>query len=303
MAIKFKKLLNNFASCFWLALLYIMVKILPYSYLMAIGRKIGLIAYHCIKKRKKIAIANLQYCFPHLTQKEIIILAKKNFASLGMGVMEAGISWWSNKHKFNIEIIDKHLFYDKVKQNKGLILLGPHNTSLEIFGRVIAKEYKVFPVYKKLKNSVFSHAVMNGRKKLFGEIINNTDIRKIVQVLKNNQVIWIAPDQDHGIKHSSPAKFFNKIAATITSPCKLAKMTSSNILGIYYYRCPTKTNSYIIKFVDFAKNMPSDDINQDLNLINKFLEDCIKQNLEQYYWIHRRFKTRFDGQNNKLYEN
>jgi len=70
-------------------------------------------------------------------------------------------------------------------------------------------------------------------------------------------------------------------------------------VGITYRRLPDYSG-YEVCFLPAFVNLPSGDDSADLLRLNQYFEQCIRDNPEEYLWVHRRFKTRPKGEP-KLY--
>jgi KDO2-lipid IV(A) lauroyltransferase len=72
---------------------------LPFKWQIKIGETIGKTLFLFPTQLKHITATNIKLCFPNLSAKEQAELAKKNFISLGIGLIEAGIAWWLPDNK------------------------------------------------------------------------------------------------------------------------------------------------------------------------------------------------------------
>ena len=91
------------------------------------------------------------------------------------------------------------------------------------------------------------------------------------------------------------APLFGIETATASATARLAKNNNTRVIPYSFIR--TK-HGYEMSFDKPIKNYPSNDPIKDATTTNKILENQIIKAPEQYLWIHRRFKTRPDGQEN-----
>ena len=77
----------------------------------------------------------------------------------------------------------------------------------------------------------------------------------------------------------------------------LQKNNSTRVIPYSFIRAK---HGYEMSFDKPLKNYPSGDAIKDASKTNQILEKQILKNPEQYLWVHRRFKTRPDGEEKLL---
>ena len=279
-----------------LGLLYLLVK-LPYRWQLNIGRGIGRFIYLILPRRRRIAHTNIQLCFPELSATKQQERVKAHFASFGIGVMETAMAWWMPKHKLKklTHITGTEYLQEALQSGKGILLLGAHFTTIDIIGCLTGLMMPICVVYREQNNAVVDFMLKRYRKRGNVTIIYKRDIRGIIRALKNNAIVWYAPDQDYGLKYSVFAPFFEIPAATITMPARLAKISQTQVLPCCYYRMDNAAGYQLIIY-PALQDFPSGDPKQDASRVNQAIENAIRQKPEQYLWMHRRFKRRPKGE-------
>ena len=171
-----------------------------------------------------------------------------------------------------------------------------HLSTLDFAGAALAlglrSEFDV--MYRHNKNPLIETIMKRGREKHFPSAIERDDIRRVIRRLKQGATVWYGADQDYGIKHSVFAPFFGIQAASITAPSRLLKMTGANVLVMSHYRNPD-TGRYRVVIAGMPDEYPTGDDVTDCTLYNQVVESCVARAPEQYWWLHRRFKTRPEG--------
>ena len=269
---------------------------LPFTLQMNLGVLIGKLLQKTSSRRAHIAKTNLALCFPKKTDQQRDHILNKNFESTGIAIMETIMSWWTPNSKLKKRITIEGLEYlDKaMKQNKGVILLGSHFTTLEIAGKLLTNYANFYALYRKHKNPVFDYVMYKGRSRYCEATIERGNMREMLRGLKSGKAIWYAPDQNYGAEHSVFVNFFNIPAATITATSRLASMNNSPVIPFSHQRS-ADNKSYTLRLQPPLENFPSDDVVNDTQRINNILEKEIEKMPEQYLWSHRRFKTRPDN--------
>jgi KDO2-lipid IV(A) lauroyltransferase len=133
------------------------------------------------------------------------------------------------------------------------------------------------------------------RRRLFDDLLQSTDMRTIVRNVKAGKTVWYAPDQDFGRERSVFAPFFGVATATLTTTARLARLTGAPVLPYVSERLPG-AQGYRIALLPALEDFPGGNDLADATRVNAVLEQQVRAMPEQYLWIHRRFKTRPEGE-------
>jgi KDO2-lipid IV(A) lauroyltransferase len=298
---KLKKQLALFHPIYWLAWLGIgllwFITRLPKRWQLNLGKSIGLLFYVLPNKLKHITTTNIKLCFPELSSNQQKKLARKNFESLGIGVIEAAMAWWLPDEKLQhlFQIQGMEYIDEAFTKGKGIILLGPHFTCLEMVGRLISSKYSFAVMYRPHKKRLLAFLHNRFRQKHYMQAIPRNRIRDLIRALNNNVAIWYAYDVDGGARSSVFAPFFNIPTASLTSVSRLVRMCDSAVIPIGLYRRDDEFH-YDVVLSPPIENFPTGDLQQDATKLNQALEHTIRRKPEQYLWQYKRFKTRPPGE-------
>ena len=273
-----------------------LIALLPFRVQMALGSLLGWLMYHFARERRIYATINLELCFPEMSPAQRQQLLKQHFDSLGKGMIETSIAWWTSPARLQkLHSIDGLEHYDAAKkQGNGVILLGAHFTTLEIGIRLLSLHRTYRGMYRQHNNPLFDD-IMRARRETYVEVAHERkDVRGTLRSLKENHALWYAPDQDYGRQHSVFAPFFGVPAALITATARLAKLSGAPVVPFFQTRRDDGTG-YDLHLLPALENFPSDDDVADATAINHIIEEEIRQQPAQYLWVHRRFKTRPEG--------
>lgn len=270
---------------------------LPVRWVSALGRASGRIVYYIGGSRRRITLRNLSLCFPQLTEAQRTALAKKVFRNVGMGTFELMIPWL-NPGKDLIPLFavkGLHYLKEAIDQGRGVLLLGAHYTTMDVISAPLAQCGPVDVMYRFNKNSAWEWLQVSGRKRYFEGVIERENTRQVLRSLKRGRVVWYAPDQDYGAKHSVFAPFFGIEAASINATARFARLNNSPVLLIQHTR-DEQTGLWEIEFHPALEHYPSEDDIADATRLNAAIEALIRQKPDQYLWLHKRFKTRPEGE-------
>ena len=280
--------------------MWLIVK-LPFAWQLAAGRGLGSLFRVFGHYRRTIVETNIKLCFPELDSQQQAGLVKQVFASLGMSLIETAYAYWADSRDFDafgrLEGLE-HIESAR-KKGKGVLLLSGHFCSLDFAGRILARHHPACFTYQKLRNPLIDSAVKTARARVSEQLINRYDTRAFIRALKAGRVVWYAPDQDQARKNSVFAPFFGIPANTLTATSKLVKLTGAAVLPFQIQRL-ANSKGYALKIGPPLENFPGASEVEDATRFNAILESQVRENPEQYLWVHRRFKTRPEGEE-KLY--
>ena len=288
---------------YWLAWLGIFTlflsSLLPYSTSLKLGRLLGRISIPFAKKRFHTAHRNIELCFPDLTPQQVNEKVKSNFENTGIALLEMGMAWfwptWRVRGLLNVRGIE-HL-QAATRQDKGIIFLGAHFLTLEMGARALGLIHPSYAVYRKNSNAVLDYWFYWGRMREHKAMLDRKDFKAMLRVLKSSQALWYAPDHDYGRHKSSVfAPFFNvENANTVSGTSTLARVKNTAVIPMFLKRLPG-SEGYELVFYEALEDFPSTDLTLDTTRTNQQIEAMVKECDDQYMWLHRRFKTRPEGE-------
>jgi KDO2-lipid IV(A) lauroyltransferase len=276
----------------WIALgLLRLFEPLPYPVLLWLGRRIGDLLVVLPLSFVRIARRNLELCLPEKSADERRKILHAHFHSVGIGLFETAISWWSPDTRIRklTRLEGEEHLQAALARGKGAILLSAHFTTLEIGARAVAARMPTNIMYRPTSNLVLERFLARNRSKRAKRAIPRDDIRALISSLKSNEPVWYAPDQSYRKKGAEMVPFFGIPAATNTATSRLARMTGAAVLPYFPERLPG-SQGYRMTIHPMLGNFPSDSPVADAERFNQAIEQQVRTVPEQYLWIHRRFK-------------
>jgi KDO2-lipid IV(A) lauroyltransferase len=291
-------MLNRIFSHFALALLWLL-HFLPLPILAALGRGLGVTLYYCAIRRRKIAKINLGWCFPEMNEAERTELAKRNFQAIGRSILERSIFWWSRKERITrlIKVVGEEKIRALLTAGRPVIMLSPHFVGLDAGGVALAMRFDSLSIYSEQKNKVFNDLLYRGRKR-FGDqmLLSRQDgALATIKAMRSGKPFYYLPDMDFGRRDSIFAPFFGIQTATITGLSRLARAAGATVLFTVTRMLPGG-KGYLLEIGDPWPDFPTKDVEADTWRMNAAIEAIVRTMPEQYYWVHRRFKTRPEGE-------
>ncbi len=272
---------------------------LPLSVLAPLGEAFGLLLYVLVAPRRKVVLTNLRLCFPELSEGERRALARRNFAVTGRSMLERGLAWWASAERMRATVRITGLEHLSALKAAGrpVILLAPHFVGLDMAGTRLSMEGDFVSVYSPQKDKVFDRWLHHGRSRFNDQLLlsRHDGVRATVKAMKAGRPFYYLPDLDYGRKESIFVPFFGVPAATITGLPRLARLAGAAVLPCVTRILPGGAGYELELGAPWA-DYPSADVEADTRRMNAWLEGVIRTMPEQYYWVHRRFKTRPEGE-------
>ena len=281
----------------WLGMgLLRLVCLLPHRMALGIGGALGRLMHAVGGKRRAVVRRNIELCFPDLSPQERDALARAHFGALGMMLVEMGLGRWaSDRHLLSITKLQgiEHV-NQALDAGKGVILLSAHFTTLEIMGRVLALNMPPFDaVYRKNRSEFMTELQRSGRERSAETTIEKRDIKKMVRSLRNGRAVWYAPDQSYNRKGAEILPFLGVPALHTTATSTLARLGNAAVVPFFPRRLADA--SYELTLLPAFEGFPGDDPREDTRRYIEVLEAQIRRCPEQYFWVHRKFKSLPDG--------
>ena len=264
---------------------------LPFGVLLWLGRRVGDALRHLPLSFVRIARRNLELCLPELSLAERQTILRDHFRSVGIGLFETAMSWWSSDERIRklTKVDGEEHLQAALALGKGAILLSAHFTTLEIGARAITARIPLSIMYRPTRNLVLERFLMGNRSKHAKRAIPRDDVRTLITALKNNEPVWYAPDQSYRKKGAQMVPFFGIPAATNTATSRLVRMTGAAVLPYFPERLPG-SRGYRMVIQPMLENFPGESPALDAERFNKLIEAHARRVPAQYLWIHRRFK-------------
>jgi KDO2-lipid IV(A) lauroyltransferase len=264
--------------------------LLPRAFQLIITNFIGFLIYLISLKRNKYSKANIELCFPDKSEAERKKIYRRNILLSGRIISDNGIAWfWSDKRiKKNIkyEINGLSQLLTEQSSNKGILLFFKHSLHLELDTRILGMHAEIYGIERKHNSKYFQSIQKRGRLKSMIDVVDRKNTFKFMKWLKNGKTVLYAPDQDYGLDKSKVIKFFGHPAATVSAPYKIIQKTKCKTFFLNSY---IKDNKLFLDIEKFNSNNV-EEISY-LNNLNKYIENKIKLNPDEYLWQHRRFKS------------
>jgi KDO2-lipid IV(A) lauroyltransferase len=269
---------------------------LPLSWVRALGHGLGLLLYALVWPRRKVVDVNLRLCFPQWSDAQRRRVAREVFVHVAQSFLDRAWLWHAAP-----EVVRRRLrLTGAVRELEGsepTILFCPHFVGLDAGVSAVTQQLprRFVGIYTTQSNPVVDAWVLKGRYR-FGQarpMSRSEGVRDLIAALRAGDVMYLLPDMNFGPEESIFVPFYGVPAATVPSLSRFARLGKAKVVPLITRLTP---EGYDVRVCESWQHYPTKDVEADTALMNLRLQDYIDGMPSQYYWVHKRFKTRPPGQ-------
>ncbi|EIV8496177.1 Kdo(2)-lipid IV(A) acyltransferase [Vibrio vulnificus] len=281
----------------WLGfgLLAVIVTILPYKLQLWLGRGLGQLSMHFAKSRVHVAHRNLELAFPEMGQQEREAIVVENFKNTGLALFETGIAWfWPDwRIKRHVVFGDTRELMELDANKKGVLVVCTHSLNLEITARAFSLFAPGYGVYRPHDNPAYDFIQTWGRTRCGNQMVDRKDVKGMLKILRGGGRLWYLPDHDYGNNHAVFVPFFAvPDACTTAGTGVLVDASKCAVITASSFR---KGETYTLEIdPDISDQFPRKDTVGAATVMNQAIEKVILRGLDQWMWLHKRFKSMAD---------
>lgn len=265
---------------------------LPLSWLRALGAGLGGVLYRVVRSRRYVVLTNLQVCFPQLTQTERETLARQSFVHFAQAWLDR--SWlWHRRAACIQSRVQLTGDVQALSSDEPTVLFAPHFVGLDVGWTMLTLTLPLHftTIFTPQSNAAVDAWVAKGRQR-FGHVRlfrREDGVKPIVSALRQNVLLYLLPDMNFGRSESIFVPFYGELAATVPSLSRFAKLARARVVPVITRMTEL---GYEVVVHPAWTDFPTDDPQADTALMNQRLEGFIDTMPAQYFWVHKRFKTR-----------
>ncbi len=271
---------------------------LPYGWQVHIGNGLGDLLWLLARPRRHIADTNLRLCFPEWDAAQRQQIARAHFRCTARALLDQGLLRWGSAAQLRrlVQIENPELYNHVLDQP--IILLAPHFIGLDVGAARLRMDYPPsVTIYSRIRNAIIDRWMLQVRARFSPTILvsRHDGVRPLIKAMKQGHHLFYLPDQDFGARDALFIPFFGVPAATINALPRLAGLTHAKVMPVVTRQLPG-AQGYVLRFYPAWDNFPGPDIASDLRRMNTFIESVVREMPEQYFWLHKRFKSRPAGE-------
>ena len=273
-----------------------LIAFLPLPVIRALGTGLGWLLYALVVPRRRVVHTNLALCFPERNDAERRQLARQTFVYFAQAWLDRSWLWHAPKAWVARRV---HLTgaVEELSGNQPTVIFTPHFVGIDAAWGGVAQRVERLSttIYTNQSNKLVDAWILRGRQRfgnmrLFGRI---DGVKPIIVALRQGQPFYLLPDMDFGPDDSVFVPFYGVQTATVPSLSRFARLGRAKVVAVLARMTP---EGYEVEFTPAWKDFPTDDLVLDTARMNAHLQTYINTMPAQYYWVHKRFKTRPEGQ-------
>ncbi|QHE78494.1 lipid A biosynthesis acyltransferase [Hydrogenophaga sp. PBL-H3] len=273
-----------------------LLALLPLSWVRALGWMLGQVLHVVAARRRRIASTNWGICFPDQSAAERNRAVRRHFVFFAQAWMDRSWLWEASDATIRRRL---KLTGDlqALAGSEPTVLFAPHFVGMDAGWTALTAhlERRFCGIYAEQLNADVDRWMAKGRQR-FGEphiVAMRQGLKPLVAALRQGLPLYLLPDMDYGTRDSVFVPFFGVQTATITSLSRFARLASARVVPVVSRL--TKDGYEVTVHSPWA-GYPTGDVEADTAMMNTQLEGFIRATPEQYYWVHKRFKTRPEGE-------
>ena len=279
------------------ALMFVMRQLarLPLPLLRALGAGVGRLLYLLARKRRRIALVNLRLCYPDWSEARFRDVARRNFILFSQAFFDRAWLWHAPPAVVRQRLRITGAVQDLTREG-AVVMFAPHFYGMDAGGSAVMQQIArpACTIYSTQSDATLDAWMRAGRLR-FGQatlLSRQEGVKPIVRALREGKMLYLLPDMDLGPQESIFVPFFGVPAATVPSLSRFAKLGGARVVPVVTRLAP---GGYDVRVHPAWADYPSDDVTADTARMNAELQSWIDAMPEQYYWVHKRFKTRPPG--------
>ena len=268
----------------------------PLGGVRALGWGLGHVLWALARSRRCIVQVNLALCFPQKTAQERWHMTRRHFVGVAQSLLDRSWLWHGSPAQLRRRL---QLQGDlgPLHGPEPAVVFAPHFVGLDAGGIALTQLEGVpmASIYVRQRNPALDEWVRRGRNrsgraKLY---FRHQGVKQIVSGLRQGDKLYLLPDMDFGREESVFVPFYGVQAATVPSLSRFARLGRARVMTVVTRMTP---QGYRLEVGPLWADFPSEDAKADTARMNLELQTLIDAMPEQYYWVHKRFKTRPEGE-------
>jgi KDO2-lipid IV(A) lauroyltransferase len=272
-----------------------LLALLPLAWVRGFGWLLGWVLYFVVKPRRHVVQVNLGQCFPQWTPQQRAALVPRVFIRFAQAWLDRGWLWHGSP-----ELVRRRLnltgALSEFEGESPIVIFAPHFVGMDAGWTAVTQQLprRFTGIYTDQADKLVDAWMLRGRQRFAsGRPFGRADgIKAIVSALKAGSPLYLLPDMNFGPEESLFVPVYGVPAATVPSLPRFARLGRAKVVPVVARMTP---RGYDVTVLPAWADYPGRDVEADTALMNRRLQEYIDAMPDQYYWVHKRFKSRPEG--------
>ena len=266
-----------------------------------LGNVLGSLLWWIVWPRRRVTLINLRLCFPSMNEAQRVHIGRQSFRNVARSALDHSVLWCGDRDRVERYIRVVGIDHLRAVAGRPLVMIAPHFVGLDAGGIRFNTLMRGISIYSRQSSLVWDEWLLKGRQRFNDPVLiarQGADMRAVIRSVKDGLPLYYLPDMDLGAANSIFVPFFGVPSATIPMVPRIARIVGAQVMMAV---TEMTEDGYVLHFEAPWSDFPGESIEDDTARMNREIERWVRRMPEQYWWTHRRFKTRPAGEPN-LYE-
>jgi Kdo2-lipid IVA lauroyltransferase/acyltransferase len=266
-----------------------------------LGNVLGSVLWWIVWPRRRVTLINLRLCFPSMNEAQRVHIGRQSFRNVARSALDHSVLWCGDRDRVERYVRVEGIEHLRAAIGRPLVMIAPHFVGLDAGGIRFNTLMRGISIYSRQSSLVWDEWLLKGRQRFNDPVLiarQGADMRAVIRSVKDGLPLYYLPDMDLGAANSIFVPFFGVLSATIPMVPRIARIVGAQVMMAV---TEMTEDGYVLHFEAPWSDFPGDSIEDDTARMNREIERWVRRMPEQYWWTHRRFKTRPAGEPS-LYE-
>jgi Kdo2-lipid IVA lauroyltransferase/acyltransferase len=279
------------------------LRLLPRPLARAEGITLAWLIYLFHFRLRRVGMRNLELAFPEKSRRRRARILRGEFNSLGRHLAEI-----CKFPQYTLENINRVIVYDGFEnyerafaRGKGVLFLTAHFGGWELSAFAHSLHGHPLRIVMRPMDNIYLDRLIRSYRTMHGNTTVDKDdfVRGLIAAMKKGEVVGILMDTNMTPPQGVFVDFFGIPACTASGLARIALRTDAAVVPGFSVWDPA-LRKYRLRFEPAVELIRTGDNEADIvantQLFTKIIEDYVRRYPEQWLWVHRRWKTRPEGQ-------
>ncbi|MEY4883174.1 MAG: hypothetical protein RIS34_1028 [Pseudomonadota bacterium] len=269
---------------------------LPLAWVRGLGWLLGWLLYALAVHRRRVVQVNLRLCYPGQTHRHIRSLTIQTFIFFAQAWLDRGWLWHGAAQTVKRRLCLTGALHE-LEGSQPTVIFSPHFVGLDAGWTALTQQVsRAFTtIYSSQTDEIIDAWILAGRQR-FGRsrLFGRADgAKKIISALRHGTPLYLLPDMNFSLEESVFVPFYGVSTSTLTSLSRFSRLGRAKVVPVV---TRMTAQGYDVRILPAWTHFPTDDLTADAAHMNRCLETYIDEMPAQYYWVHKRFKERPEGE-------